>query len=242
MTGMQSPFATEDWLTVPFAEYPKTAVDSIVDILLLTTHCTHLLSNVADRRVLRDYRERDDAPDVQAIKRLSLTLLEASDDWLCVHEIQEARSLDSSEASPTWQDFVPNHEGGRYLDTLSATLWGLHSTVNVILYSVLLAATTPGADVEAVRDEYRGRVLFHSAKILSVAAYQEAARLAGGDFIRSAYPVKVVAGLSLSIEHRRRAEATLVRWARLSSLNCLCAAFHIPAYLQTAAELIDLTD
>ncbi|KIW24694.1 uncharacterized protein PV07_10395 [Cladophialophora immunda] len=231
MTGIQSPFATEEWLTVPFAEYPKTAVDSIVDILLLTTHCTHLLSNVTDSMESRRLINWD-APDMRIIKRLALSLVESSDDWLCEHEVREARLLEGSEGASARRDFVPNHEGGRYLGTLSATLWGLHSTVNMILYSVLLAST-PSSD--PARHEYQRRVFFHSSKILSVAAYQEAARLAGGDFIRTAYPVKVVVGLSPSTEHRRRAEATLVRWAQLSSLTCLCTAFHIPAYLQAEA-------
>ena len=233
-------FGSEEWLTVPYMQHRKSQFSTIVDILLALPECVILLqrSRLADQWIQQD---STDPVSPIFIRDRAMSLLSRLDNWWAQFTTKtSARQTKGSDSDlvdsmlgvtvPLRPDRTADPSGRlRYGSTQIAATIGYYDVAKLVLCSILLKNDSWTMDGQ--QSIYRQLARNHGESILSVAAFQEATRPVGGDFMRTSFPLRFVASLCPSRRSRSKALEALKRWnLYYSSLKGVCG-LKLPGFL-----------
>ncbi|KAK4070993.1 uncharacterized protein Triagg1_6360 [Trichoderma aggressivum f. europaeum] len=192
------PFASQEWMTIPFQVHPKLIFDKLVDILFAVERClsvaSHLITSTADK--------------VQQLKhKLNILIQDAR---LQIHQwrlegllyaSRQDQQEDQGQPTPVANVHLdasdPRHFMLPYVDIPSAALVTLYDTANIIVLRLLCLVFPTAAS-------YNSRIQHHTKSILSAHAMTNAASSAvpGRSSIMIVQQLKTVALWSPSPQQR----------------------------------------
>lgn len=120
-------------------------------------------------------------------------------------------------------------------DTFVALTAATYKATDIIL-TLVLHKTTPKTAIASVLNpettvlnpsglDFIARATRHADDIISISNYLESTHPVGFDFLRSVFPLVVVAILGPSVQQQEIASQTLDRWGEKRGLSGLCGAW-----------------
>ncbi|KAF2269638.1 hypothetical protein CC78DRAFT_612010 [Lojkania enalia] len=228
--------SSSEWMTIPFSTYPKNAHQHLADILLKIPACIALsgingsLGGVFAQPIPR-------GTDLTLIGIRSTQLLRDLDDWAEKHphlcaSIPVAQNLnwdmrhsvrDPNPATPTspasvLPDSLVALTAATY-NALRLILTLLHNKVSLPIPSTHKLTNT---QVDPSIPNAIATATSYSKAILEIVTCLELVHPIGFDFMRSVFPLVVVAVLGPRIEEQEVAREMLVRWGKNRGLGGLC--------------------
>ncbi|CAI6331715.1 unnamed protein product [Periconia digitata] len=242
-----SVFSSPEWMTIPFENQIKNAPMILADILLLTPSCIGLCNPRAGN--MRSFFASPIPPgtDLGPAEQRTRQLLRSLDDWairfphlLAATGADQTVTIDmqrlaiSSPRSPTPEEphltlpdsFVAltaaTYEANRLiltmlLDKVSAD-WSQSPTESV-------RSTTSTSPISPATSSLMDMAFASSKSILEISEYMESKHPVGFDFMRSVFPLVVVACIGPGEERMRTGRRMLERWGKKRGMAGLCAAW-----------------
>jgi hypothetical protein len=210
-----SPFAAEEWCTIPFDVYPKTAFDVLIDILLQLPSCLSSFNEMrkqAGSRASKKLREEVIAQARRIISDLNRfwnqhkAQIDPNYDrrWLCNLDVDLGHVCGSSTVYST-----------PFQSPFMATFTALYDTASMLGLRYLGAALgTP--------ESYKNRITMHAESILAAVAYHESSGLFSGGTFNMVFPLKIVCILAPSESQRNIAQQALLTWGANRGVDDAC--------------------
>lgn len=228
-------------MTIPFSLQPRNAHQDLIDFLLMIPHCI-ALSGIKGSLGRFFSVPIPQSVDVSVMQQQAAHLLQQLDDWAGNHPhlccTQPANLVTTIDFRVKFEDqgqLTPDSPKLIMPDTFVALTAATYKATRLIL--VLLVDKVTGSSnssragsVSESSTRSSPSSVFEDAMecsraILQISEYFESKHPVGFDFMRSVFPLVVVAILSPEEKQRQTARQTLNRWGESRGLGGLCGAW-----------------
>lgn len=234
-----SVFSKPAWMRLPFLIQPRNAHMYLADIILETPDCI-ALSGMDGNLNYFFSNPIPNKTNLEPLKTRTNELLTRLDQWatnyshfLRGYTAYQFTTLDMG--TPVEEPPTPESPNLILPDTFvaltAATFKAIGIILKLLLHKILQTEIdrTPGADGEAQTLTQMSDLMEESGKhaqnILEIGEFFESTHPVGFDFLRSVFPVVIVALLGTSEKQRTIARTTLDRWGAKRGLGGLCGAW-----------------
>ncbi|MCJ1395549.1 hypothetical protein MMC18_008435 [Xylographa bjoerkii] len=224
ITHKPSIFATEEWLTIPFAQRSKTLDDRVVDVLTVMPE-TLLSSGITGISATSSTAyEHGFEFSYQASSFISQ--LEAL--WPEVEALLTPTELNYDDFEPSTRDDLQlsrmwrcTPTGFNYPDLLTATTIAFYHLAWILILSPICGS-------EFGRQRYADLIMAHCASILAVATFVDgnnngSVYHSGCSYLRRVFPLRIICLISPSLMQRESARYRLERWRTDKGMGGICA-------------------
>ncbi|KAJ4322357.1 hypothetical protein N0V94_002466 [Neodidymelliopsis sp. IMI 364377] len=233
-------FASQDWMTIPFANMPRNAHHDLADIMLMIPACIGLCNIKGSLRTFF----RTPIPsgiDIEPCRRRTRELIKDLDAWATAYPYLATLASDlqivaADMATLAVSGVKPAFEGSTtnfvlpdsFVALTVATFKSVELTLDLLLHK--LNTQDPKLTQPSSLHSPETAALFDKAvqsanMVLKTAGHLEETKTVGFDFIRSVTPVVVVAILGPTEEQIDNAMAMLKRWGEKRGMNGLVGAW-----------------
>lgn len=234
-----SMFSYSEWMTVPFIIQPRNAHQDLADILLVIPGCIGLtgMTGSMSRFFSTPIPSR---VDLQPVKERTAQLLQDLAEWASANPQLTSVFAGSKTARETSGAVLTNYELTTptvvLADTFVALTAATYEAVRLILTLLqhkisARAAEAPPLHTHPTTPPYSplssliASATNYARSILETVTFLESTHPVGFDFMRSVFPLVVVAILGPEAEEQNSALKTLERWGESRGVGGLCGAW-----------------
>ncbi|KAF1997330.1 hypothetical protein P154DRAFT_441415 [Amniculicola lignicola CBS 123094] len=231
-----------EWMTIPFAGLPKNAHQYLADILLAIPAC------IALSGLKGSLGEAFSTPisyniDLAAVQRRTWELLQEVDDWAKKFPhltktsngptiVDREMGIGISGAVPLTPDSTSLILPEAFVALTASTYYAIRLILNLLAHKIsprpLISPISPSN-----ANEMRSQSSFElisiatecSRNVLDIAGFLESTHPVGFDFMRSVFPLVVVAVLGPQAHEQKIAQEMLRRWGESRGIGGLCGAW-----------------
>ncbi|KFZ21112.1 hypothetical protein V502_02942 [Pseudogymnoascus sp. VKM F-4520 (FW-2644)] len=196
------PFGSQQWITIPFENHPKTFFDLLIDVLFSLPRCLTVAKNVmnssgeeADILVAElDTLIQSSVSQIDLLWSQGLSRFSSGKD-------STYRCLDFADGAAETLPWGPNpFQNIVYNDLPTAALSALYDAANVVLWSLLFFVSPSG-------DVYEGLIQLHAQSIISASEFVSVNSCPSSvhGSLMMLFPLKIVSLWSSSLQQRNRA-------------------------------------
>ncbi|KAF2732488.1 hypothetical protein EJ04DRAFT_565947 [Polyplosphaeria fusca] len=233
--------STQEWMTVPFSVSAKNGHQTLTDIILQIPSCTALCGltgNLGDIFV----QQIPDAIDLRHAQRRTAELIQELEDWgnqyphLCTRSdgpmfVSMDMSIPSAEDPGSPSLVLPDTFVALTAATYKATRLILTLLQNKISPNVLttpISLTHSDSSTNSPSPDAIASATLDAQSILDITLFLETNRPVGMDFMRSIFPLVLVASLGPGVKEQQAAKKMLTRWGTSRGVGGLCGAWKHP--------------
>ncbi|KAF2638645.1 hypothetical protein P280DRAFT_404355 [Massarina eburnea CBS 473.64] len=239
-----SVLASHDWMTIPFENASRNAHHQLADILLQIPPCISQCG--IEPGSMRKFFAEPIPPgiDLRPVEQCTRELLQDIENWaLRFPSLTYTGSGEQIVAATDTELDVngckPANSDRSYIilpDSFVALTASTYEAIRVILYLLLdkvsvdwsispaFSGTSPASSLSYTSSLVDNAIIASQA-VLKNSSYMESTHPVGFDFMRSVFPVVVVATLAPRLHEQQEAEEMLNRWGRSRGMAGLCAAW-----------------
>ncbi|KAF2192981.1 hypothetical protein K469DRAFT_745399 [Zopfia rhizophila CBS 207.26] len=214
-----SVFSATEWLTLPFVIYPKNAHHLLTDIVLAIPECLTLckISGNFSEFFLRDIPS---GLDLNPARERANHLLRELDTWANCYPHLSSVSLFSRSVTLEPQQSSSLMVPDSFTALTAATYHTAYLTLTLLLHKLSPSMEAPVSPQDSnTRAESPVHLslatpISNSASILQISDYIESTHPIGFNFLRSIFPLVVVAILGPREEQKKKAGEMLERWGQ----------------------------
>jgi hypothetical protein len=239
-------FATPAWMTMPFEFGTKNAHQILADILLLIPGCISLCKLKGGS--MRTFFATPIPPtvDLRPVEQRTRELLQRVKDWASRFPnltqasngktvvYADVQSLAINGARSPTPDKTHVILPDSFIALTAATYEAIRLILSLLLDKVsvgscitpTVSVTSPAsASFSSYTSPLMENAVASSKAVLNISSYMEMTHPVGFDFMRSVFPLVVVATIGPQLEEQRRGEKMLERWGNKRGMSGLCAAW-----------------
>jgi hypothetical protein len=210
-TEEQHQFALQPWTTVPFAVYPKTAYDKLIDILLLIPGCMSLenqLEHLSDLHSIEDHKLR-----IQ-LELSASSLLSRLQDWWKEYVLEQASLGRDANLFGGPEPFSMLSKP-YFPDAFAASCTASYHASIILLYGLLTFCSGEA-------DAYETQIGWHSGQILGSCTYLMANHTSSASTVAMVFPLKIMCRFSRNELQRQAAYEVLSMWGQKKGIKGIC--------------------
>lgn len=194
------PFASPEWMTIPFKDHPKLIFDKLVDILFAVERCLSVASRLITSKADKAHQLKHKLNILIRDARLQIHQWRLEGLLYAFGQEQQEQEKPAPILDAHLDASDPRHFMLPYTDIPSAALVTLYDTANIIVLRLLCLVSPTAAS-------YNSRIQHHTESILSAHAMTNTApsAITGRSSIMIVQQLKTVALWSPSLQQRAMA-------------------------------------